>query len=42
MYMDIGDLSFDNTTPHVMDEDKTIYTDTSGTLFPKSCKYIDL
>ena len=29
----------DNATPYVMDEEKTIYTDTSGTLFPKSCKY---
>ena len=36
--MDIDGLTFDNPTPHVMDETKTIYADTSGALLPKSCK----
>ena len=37
--MGVNDLTFDSPTPHVMDETKTIYVDTSGALFPKSCKY---
>ena len=41
MYVGADDLIFDNAMPHVMDLDetnKTIYADTSGALFCKSCK----
>ena len=38
MYMGVDDLTFDNAMPHIVDEKKTIYTDTPGTLFPKSCE----